>query len=107
MLSSLASIATLMLSTLLMMAGFGLMGYMLPIRSLNEGWSTVIISVIAINRNIATGKSYFHIFDISTANIKCLGKGLNFFIRKGICRKLITSEIKEEFALCFCGGNLH
>ena len=47
MLSSLASIATLMLSTLLMMAGFGLMGYMLPIRSLNEGWSTVIISVIA------------------------------------------------------------
>lgn len=47
MLSSLASIATLMLSTLLMMAGFGLMGYMLPIRSLNEGWSTFIISVIA------------------------------------------------------------
>ena len=47
MLSSLASIATLMLSTLMMMAGFGLMGYMLPIRSLNEGWSTFIISVIA------------------------------------------------------------
>ena len=37
MLSSLASIATLMLSTLLMMAGFGLMGYMLPIRSLFKG----------------------------------------------------------------------
>ncbi|KPF41121.1 MFS transporter [Rhizobium sp. AAP43] len=47
MISSLASIATLMLSTLLMMAGFGLMGYMLPIRSLAEGWSTLIISVIA------------------------------------------------------------
>ena len=47
MLSSLASIATLMLSTLMMMAGFGLMSYMLPIRSLSEGWSTFIISVIA------------------------------------------------------------
>ena len=47
MLSSLASIATLMLSTLLMMAGFGLMSYMLPIRSLAEGWSTLTISVIA------------------------------------------------------------
>lgn len=47
MLSSLASIATLMLSTLMMMAGFGLMSYMLPIRSLAEGWSTLTISVIA------------------------------------------------------------
>lgn len=47
MLTSLASIATLMLSTLLMMAGFGLMNYMVPIRSIAEGWSTMVISIIA------------------------------------------------------------
>lgn len=47
MLASLASIATLMLSTLLMMAGFGLMNFMLPLRSIAEGWSTLTISVIA------------------------------------------------------------
>ncbi len=47
MLASLASIATLMLSTLLMMAGFGLMQYMVPIRSLDEGWSTLVISITA------------------------------------------------------------
>ncbi len=47
MFGSLLSIASLMASTLLMMVGFGLMNYMLPIRSLNEGWSTIIISLIA------------------------------------------------------------
>ncbi|MDQ0454256.1 MFS transporter [Rhizobium paknamense] len=47
MFASLASIATLMLSTLLMMAGFGMMNYMLPIRAVAEGWSTFTISVIA------------------------------------------------------------
>lgn len=47
MLASLASIATLMLSTLLMMAGLGLMNYMVPIRSIGEGWSTLTISIIA------------------------------------------------------------
>ncbi|MBB4065688.1 MFS transporter [Gellertiella hungarica] len=47
MLRSLFSIASLMASTLLMMVGFGLMNYMLPIRSLNEGWSTIVISLIA------------------------------------------------------------
>ena len=47
MFASLASIAALMLSTLLMMVGFGLMNYLLPIRSLAEGWSTFTISVIA------------------------------------------------------------
>ncbi|MCJ7996030.1 MFS transporter [Rhizobium cremeum] len=47
MLASLASIASLMLSTLLMMAGFGLMNFLLPIRSIDEGWSTFTISVIA------------------------------------------------------------
>lgn len=47
MFASLASIATLMLSTLLMMMGFGLMNYMVPLRSLAEGWSTFTISVIA------------------------------------------------------------
>jgi MFS family permease len=47
MFGNLASIATLMLSTLLMMAGYGLMNYMLPIRGLAEGWSTFTISIIA------------------------------------------------------------
>ncbi|ACM35984.1 MULTISPECIES: MFS transporter [Rhizobium/Agrobacterium group] len=47
MIASLASIGALMLSTLLMMAGFGLMNYMLPIRAIAEGWSTFTISIIA------------------------------------------------------------
>ncbi len=47
MLTSLASIAALMVSTLLMMTGLGLMNYLVPLRSLAEGWSTVTVSVIA------------------------------------------------------------
>lgn len=47
MLASLASIASLMLSTLLMMAGFGLMNFLLPIRAIDEGWATFTISIIA------------------------------------------------------------
>ncbi|MGV8935979.1 MAG: MFS transporter [Allorhizobium sp.] len=47
MLSSLGSVFYLMLSTLLMMAGLGLMNYLLPIRSLAEGWSPLTISIIA------------------------------------------------------------
>src|SRR5262249_25118676 len=47
MLASLVSIASLMLSTLLMMIGYGLMNFVVPIRSVAEGWSTFIISVIA------------------------------------------------------------
>ncbi len=47
MLASLTSIAALMLSTLLMMTGLGLMNYLVPLRSLAEGWSTVTVSVIA------------------------------------------------------------
>ncbi|MCL6707552.1 MFS transporter [Pseudomonas sp. R2.Fl] len=47
MFASFTSIATLMFSTLLMMAGFGLMNFMVPLRSISEGWSTFTISVIA------------------------------------------------------------
>jgi MFS family permease len=47
MLASLVSIASLMLSTLLMMIGFGLMNFVVPIRSVAEGWSTFTISLIA------------------------------------------------------------
>jgi MFS family permease len=47
MFGNITSIAALMLSTLLMMAGYGLMNYMLPIRGLAEGWSTFTISIIA------------------------------------------------------------
>lgn len=47
MLSSLGSVIYLMLSTLLMMAGLGLMNYLLPIRSLAEGWTPLTISIIA------------------------------------------------------------
>jgi MFS family permease len=47
MFGNLTSIATLMLSTLLMMVGYGLMNYMLPIRGIAEGWSTFTISIIA------------------------------------------------------------
>lgn len=47
MLASLRSVFSLMLSTLLMMIGFGLASYVLPVRSVAEGWSTLIISLIA------------------------------------------------------------
>ncbi|TCR93141.1 MFS transporter [Rhizobium sp. BK376] len=47
MLVSLVSIASLMLSTLLMMIGYGLMNFVVPIRSVAEGWSTFTISCIA------------------------------------------------------------
>jgi MFS family permease len=47
MLASLVSIASLMLSTLLMMVGYGLMNFVVPIRSVAEGWSTFTISFIA------------------------------------------------------------
>ncbi|MCV9997715.1 MFS transporter [Pararhizobium sp. YC-54] len=47
MLASLRSVFSLMLSTLLMMVGFGLASYVLPVRSVAEGWSTLIISLIA------------------------------------------------------------
>ncbi len=52
MLRSLLSIASLMASTLLMMVGFGLMNYMLPVRALNEGWTTIVISFIATGYTI-------------------------------------------------------
>src|SRR5690349_7786351 len=52
MFRSLVSIASLMASTLLMMVGFGLMNYMLPVRALGEGWSTIVISVIATGYTI-------------------------------------------------------
>ncbi len=47
MLGSLFSIASLMVSTLMMMVGFGLMTYLLPVRALAEHWSTFTISIIA------------------------------------------------------------
>ncbi|QRM54777.1 MFS transporter [Sinorhizobium sp. BG8] len=47
MLASLASIFSLMLSTLLMMVAFGLQSYVVPVRSVAEGWSTQTISLIA------------------------------------------------------------
>lgn len=52
MLASLKSISSLMLSTLLMMVGFGLAGYVLPLRSLAEGWSTSTVSIIATGYTI-------------------------------------------------------
>ncbi len=47
MLASFRSVFSLMLSTLLMMVGFGLASYVLPVRSVAEGWSTLTISLIA------------------------------------------------------------
>lgn len=47
MLASFLPIASLMLSTLLTMIGFGLMNFVVPVRSVAEGWSTFTISVIA------------------------------------------------------------
>ncbi|OLP54899.1 MFS transporter [Rhizobium rhizosphaerae] len=45
--SGFLSVLPLMLSVFLMMTGFGLAGYVIPVRSLAEGWSTLTISVIA------------------------------------------------------------
>lgn len=47
MFASLFSIASLMLSTFLMMVGYGLMNYLVPVRAVAEGWSPLLISLIA------------------------------------------------------------
>lgn len=52
MLASLVSIFSLMLSTLLMMVAFGLQSYVVPVRSVAEGWSTGTISMIATGYTI-------------------------------------------------------
>lgn len=52
MLASLVSIFSLMLSTLLMMVAFGLQSYVIPVRSVAEGWSTQTISMIATGYTI-------------------------------------------------------
>ncbi len=52
MFASLASIFSLMLSTLLMMVGFGLQSYVLPVRSVAEQWSTLSISWFATGYTI-------------------------------------------------------
>ena len=52
MLASLVPIFSLMLSTLLMMVAFGLQSYVVPVRSVAEGWSTETISMIATGYTI-------------------------------------------------------
>lgn len=47
MIASLISIASLMASTLLMMVGYGLMNYLVPVRLVAEGWSPFLISMTA------------------------------------------------------------
>lgn len=47
MLKSLAPFLSLLLSTLLMMVAFGLQSYVIPVRSVAEGWSTQTITWIA------------------------------------------------------------
>ncbi|MBB4185013.1 MFS family permease [Sinorhizobium terangae] len=47
MLASLASVFSLMLSTLLMMVAFGLQSYVIPVRSVAESWSTLTVSIFA------------------------------------------------------------
>ncbi|MFB2551035.1 MFS transporter [Ensifer soli] len=52
MLASLTSVLSLLVSTLLIMVGFGLSGYVLPVRAVAEGWSTVTIAIIATGYTI-------------------------------------------------------
>ncbi len=47
MLTKLASIFSLMLSTFLMMVAFGLQSYVIPVRSVAEGWSTLTVSIFS------------------------------------------------------------
>jgi MFS family permease len=47
MVASLIPFASLLLSTLLMMVGFGLQSYVIPVRAVAEGWSTQTITWIA------------------------------------------------------------
>lgn len=53
MLSNFVPVFSLILSTLLMMIGFGLASYVLPVRSVIEGWSTSTISIIATGYTLA------------------------------------------------------
>ncbi|SIR15174.1 Predicted arabinose efflux permease, MFS family [Rhizobium sp. RU20A] len=59
MFASLASVLSLMLSTLLMMVGFGLQSYVIPVRSVAEHWSTLTISWFATGYTIGFTLSCF------------------------------------------------
>lgn len=47
MLGSLRQVASLLISTFIMMVGFGVAGYVTPLRAMDEGWSMLVISLIA------------------------------------------------------------
>ncbi|WP_417426319.1 MFS transporter [Hoeflea sp.] len=53
MIQSVRSVASLLLSTFFMLAAVGLSGYLIPIRAVEEGWSTFAISLIATGYAIA------------------------------------------------------
>jgi MFS family permease len=46
-LGSLRQVASLLISTFIMMVGFGVAGYVTPLRAMDEGWSMLVISLIA------------------------------------------------------------
>lgn len=52
MFASLLSIASLMLSTFVLMVGYGMMNYLVPVRAVAEGWSPLLISLIATGYTI-------------------------------------------------------
>jgi MFS family permease len=62
MLTSFRSVLSLMLSTLLMMVGFGLASYVLPVRSVAEGWSTLTISLIATGYTLGFTVGHVRVF---------------------------------------------
>lgn len=53
MLSSILPVASLLVSTFFMLVAGGLAGYLLPLRAVDEGWSTFTISLIATGYAIA------------------------------------------------------
>ncbi len=47
MIGSLKNVASLLVSTFILMVGFGVAGYITPLRSMDEGWSTFDVSMVA------------------------------------------------------------
>ncbi|MBW3098689.1 MFS transporter [Pseudohoeflea coraliihabitans] len=53
MLSTIAPVGALLLSTFFMLVAAGLSGYLIPLRAVGEGWSTLVISLIATSYAVA------------------------------------------------------
>ena len=53
MMSTIAPVGALLLSTFFVLVAAGLSGYVIPLRAVAEGWSTLVISLMATSYAVA------------------------------------------------------